>query len=64
MTKKQILTYLALGLKVRRERWHGYLYMENGVIYKYQGLNKVSTKVTTIDIYINPKNMRKWEIVP
>lgn len=63
MTKKQMLTYLALGLKIRRERWHGYLYMENGVIYKHDGLTK-STKVGSLDTYINPKNMRKWEIVP
>lgn len=64
MTKKQMLTYLALGLKIRRQGWYGYLYMENGVMYKYQGVNKVSTKVSTIDIYANPKNMHQWEIVP
>ncbi len=35
MTEEQVRTYLLLGVKLKRERWTGYIYQKGGTVFKY-----------------------------
>ncbi len=65
MTEEQVRTYLLLGVKLKRERWQGYIYQEGGTIHKFNGATRRSYKTSIKALmYSNAENeWGKWEVV-
>lgn len=59
MTEEQVRTYLLLGVKLKRERWEGYIYQEGGTLYKYNPESKLKYN-TNLYIWTTPLNEEKW----
>ncbi|XAG95329.1 hypothetical protein MIF8_38 [Erwinia phage MIF8] len=65
MTEEQVRTYLLLGVKLKRERWTGYIFQEGGTIYKFNADSEVTYNITFKN-WFYPKaeeEWGKWEVV-
>lgn len=65
MTEEQVKTYLLLGVKLKRERWQGYIYQEGGTVYKFNGAtgNSYTSSIASFTYPKAEKEWGEWEVV-